>query len=149
MLHASSMRNTWQMYDVAYGKWPELLDNTAGNPPAGVARGVGLEIVFLRVDDDGATNNAVRRGAVDDDTARHNVYGSAAGIIKQEVTEVAGVSCTGRAMFDLGGIEMSAGAHAVSRRAIALVMDMNRLVAAAVAHDISRDAHTVSYLREL
>src|SRR5687768_17908928 len=94
--------------------------------------------------DDGAADDAVRRISADRQAFEHHVDLRSAEIVEHEVSHVAGVSRRRRsAVLRFRRVEVAAGAHRVTRAAVALLMNVKPLLAGMVAADPPGDAHAV------
>src|SRR5688500_6179266 len=97
--------------------------HATGEACAGVAGGLGLVVVGIGVDDDRAADDA-RRSRGHGEPVDHGLDPGAPGLVRRERRQVAGVALgAGRMAVRLAvRIEVAAGAHAVARAAVALLV---------------------------
>src|SRR5207302_7717341 len=119
-----------------------------GNPPAGIARGLALEIVGHGVHNDRTADDGVWTAQLHQ--LVFHIHNCLAVVVSLQVAQVAHVAVfiVRSAMRLLVGIEVAARRHAVRGATIAEFVDMERVLAWSQPGDLTADGHIIVMLRK-
>src|SRR5690348_3792706 len=118
-------------------------DHAAGNASPSIAGWLALQIIWVGVGNEGASNDGMRPAQLD--LAVADVDDRLAGAIRLDVTEVSDMALLGMnvAVRLAIGIEMGAGGHRIRGTAIAELVDVKRMHPRLEPHDFSADLNLI------
>src|SRR5258708_38658987 len=126
-----------------------LANHCAGDARPGIAGGLGLVVVGVAMDDEAAADEVGARAADGNAFELERRRGVAIGVRHQAGHVTRMMIAALRAVRLAGGIEMPAGAHAIARAAIALLVHVEAMLGARLqSGDVGAHADLVAVLRE-